>query len=78
VPILTSPPPYPPPAGDYYTIDANAVGTTVITDINITTMVTASPIAVTVRPTPTIAPWPTPMPNTVATPVPTPTPTASP
>ncbi len=78
VPILTSPPPYPPVPGDYYTINASAVGTAVITDINITTMVTASPIAVTVRPTPTVAPWPTPMPNSVATPVPTPTPTASP
>jgi hypothetical protein len=78
VPILTSPPPYPPNTGQYYTITANAVGTTVITDINTTTQVTASPIAVTVRETPTVAPWPTPMPNSMATPAPTPTPTTTP
>lgn len=78
VPILTSPPPYPPLPGDYYTINAIAVGTTVITNMNVTTSVAASPIAVTVRPTPTIAPWPTPLPNSMATPVPTPTPTSSP
>jgi hypothetical protein len=78
VAVLTSPPPYPPNAGQYYAITANATGSTVITNFNITTMATAAPITVTVLPTPTIAPWPTPMPNSIATPVPTPTPTASP
>ncbi len=76
--VLSTPPPYPPPAGDYYTLTAKAAGTTVITDINVTVSVTASPIAVTVLATPTVAPWPTPMPNSTSTPVPTPSPTTSP
>jgi hypothetical protein len=78
VPILTTAPPYPPPLGDYYTITANAPGTAVITDINTATMVTAAPISVTVRSTPTIAPWPTPMPNSTTTPAPTPSSSTSP
>lgn len=78
VPILTSPPPYPPPAGDYYTITANGVGTTTITNFNTSTNASAAPIFVTVRATPTAAPWPTPMPNVTTTPIASPTPTASP